>query len=108
MNRKLIVGAAICAASVMGVSGSVFAGEVTGAGGTSGPNGNGTTGMRDNANSSCGFSGLEDGDNDTGTPGEVQNWGHTKKAFGLEGGANGPIDTPEGKNGCNARDFGRK
>jgi hypothetical protein len=88
MKRKMLVGAAICAASVMGVSGSVFAGEVTGAGGTSGPNGDGTTGMRGHARSACGFSGLEDGEDNTGQPGVVQNWGHTKKANGLEGGAN--------------------
>ena len=44
----------------IGFGGSAFAGEVTGAGGTSGPNGDGTTGMRGHAASECGFSGLED------------------------------------------------
>ena len=80
MKRKMLVGAAICAASVMGVSGSVFAGEVTGAGGTSGPNGDGTTGMRGHANSECGFSGLEDGADNTGQPGVTQRWGQVPKA----------------------------
>lgn len=79
MKSKLVVGAAMCAASVIGVGGSVFAGEVTGAGGTSGPNGDGTTGMRGNAKSECGFSGLEDGGDNTGQPGVTQNWGQIPK-----------------------------
>jgi hypothetical protein len=101
--RELLVGAAICAASIVGVSTVASAGEVTGSG-RNGPGGDGVTGMVANGNSPCGFSGLED---EPLGPGTVQNWGHTKDFVG-GGGANGPIQTPFGEDGCNARDFGRK
>jgi hypothetical protein len=101
--RRILVGAAICAAVVLGLSTAASAGEVTG-GGRGGPAGDGVTGMVANGNSPCGFSGLED---DPLDPGTVQNWGHTKDFVG-GGGAAGPIETPFGEDGCNARDFGRK
>ena len=101
--RRMLVAAAICAVGTLGVAAPAFAGEVTG-GGRGGPAGDGVTGMVANGNSPCGFSGLED---DPLDPGTVQNWGHTKDFVG-GGGAAGPIETPFGEDGCNARDFGRK
>jgi hypothetical protein len=108
MMKKPLVGAAICAASIVGLSGAAFAGESTGSN-RGGPAGDGVTGAYDNGNSPCLFSGLEDNDGAGTDPssGETQNWGHTKDFVG-GGGANGPIVTPHGIDGCNARDFGLK
>ena len=44
---KKLVGAALCAAVVLGMGGSAFAGEVTGNGTKGGPNGDGTPGRDD-------------------------------------------------------------
>jgi hypothetical protein len=108
IRGKALLGAAFCAASVVGMgAGSAFAGEVTGSGQGGPTEIPGVTGAPSNGNSSCLFSGLEDDEPPTG-PGNVQNWGHVKKANGLSGGANGPIPGPHGDDGCNARDFGRK
>jgi len=74
--KKFIAGA-VLAASVIGVGGTAFAGEITG-------NGKPTQGPA-HANSICAFSGLEDGDG-AGFPGPggapPQNWGHSKEFFG--------------------------
>jgi hypothetical protein len=101
--RKIFVGTVIGAVGILGLGTSALAGEVTGSG-HGGPNGDGVTGMVANGNSPCGFSGLED---DPLEPGTVQNWGQVKDFLG-GGGANGPIVTPFGEDGCNARDFGHK
>ncbi len=101
--KKLIVVAAITAIGTFGTASIATAGEVTGSG-RGGPAGDGVTGMVEHGNSPCGFSGLEDEPLD---PGTVQNWGHTKDFLG-GGGAAGPIQTPFGEDGCNARLFGRK
>ena len=112
-KSKKLVGAFICVASIVGVGGSAFAGEVTGSG-KGGPSGDGTTGARANSNSECAFSGQEDHDGEGATPGsgEVQNWGHVKPFLVSIGapvtGAAGPIVTPEGVTGCNGHNFGRK
>ena len=99
-----MVGTVICATAVLGAGSAAFAGEVTGSG-HGGPSGDGVTGMVANGNSPCGFSGLED---EPVSPGTVQNWGHVKDFLG-GGGAAGPIETPFGEDGCNARVyFGRK
>ena len=103
MMKKFLVASAIVAVASLGVAGPALAGEITGSG-HGGPAGDGVTGMVANGNSPCGFSGLEDEPLD---PGTVQNWGHTKDFVG-GGGAAGPIETPFGEDGCNARDFGRK
>jgi hypothetical protein len=80
MMRKSIVGAAICAAAVLSVGTSVFAGEVTGKG-RGGPNGDGIPGSVEHGRSECLYSGLEDFDGEQpAEPGVVQNWGHTKDA----------------------------
>ncbi len=113
MKCKKLVGTAVCVASVVGFGASAFAGEATGSN-QGGPNGDGVTGAYFNGNSPCLFSGLEDNDGAGTDPssGEVQNWGHTKKFLQSLGqdvkGANGPITTPFGEDGCNARDFGLK
>jgi hypothetical protein len=86
----------------------VFAGEITG---------NGTL-KTVHGNSPCAFSGQEDlqwytTDGDTtlvadpvkGDPAHSQNWGHTKQATGLTGGAN---NVPGAEWGCNGHDFGLK
>ena len=49
--RRVVVGAAICTATVMGIGGTAFAGEYTGNGGTA-PGGA-------NGKSECSFSGLD-------------------------------------------------
>ena len=56
MLRKPLVGATICAAAILGVGTSAFAGEVTGGG----PDGPKDTGMAGHAKSECGYSGQED------------------------------------------------
>lgn len=52
MIQRRHLGAALCAAAIVGLSSPAIAGEVTGNGDP--------TGMRDHARSECGFSGLED------------------------------------------------
>ncbi len=99
-KSKAIFGAAVCAASIVSVGASAFAGEVTGSG-KGGPAGDGVTGAYTNGNSPCLFSGLED---DPVVPGTVQNWGHVKDSAG-GGGAN---DVESWDWGCNAHDFGLK
>lgn len=84
--KRSIVGAAICAATIVGFSGSAFAGEITGNGKT--------TPIKDRgvARSACAFSGLEDGihlagfDPDTGLPIFVE----------VDGGP-GVVQTPHGE-----------
>ena len=76
MRSKSVVGAAVCAAAVIGFGSSALAGEVTGSG-KGGPNGDGTPGGIGRARSACVYSGLEDYDGlAPATPGVVQNWGH--------------------------------
>ena len=71
---KKLVGAALCAAVVLGMGGSAFAGEVTGNGTKGGPNGDGTPGATINGHASfCAFSGQQD---DLSTGAKVQNFGH--------------------------------
>ena len=79
MNKKMIVGAAVCAASILSVgAGAVDAGEVTGNGNAKAVNGN----------SECPFSGLEhwaaDSEQPEGevfvVPGVTQSWGQISKA----------------------------
>lgn len=88
MRKTLAIVFATAALFTAGIS-SASAGEVTGAGGTSGPNGDGTTGMRAHANSECGFSGLEDGGDYPGQPAgpgaPPQNWGHAIRGAIAEG-----------------------
>ena len=74
MRTRSLVVAALCAAAVGALgAGSAFAGEVTGTGDE--------TAMRDNAQSICGFSGLNDTySGDPGVPDEdgftlTQSWG---------------------------------
>ena len=114
MKRRFV--AAVSAAAIMAVGpGSAFAGEITGQGEL----------KTVHANSPCAFSGQEDlqwytTDGDTtlrippvkGTPhpGEdgisrIQNWGQTKQASGLTGGAN---SVPLAEWGCNAHLYGLK
>src|SRR5262245_19852380 len=108
MQRKSLLAGALCTAALVGASATAaFAGEITG---------NGTL-KQVNGNSPCAFSGQEDlqwytTDADDvpvanpikGVPAHSQNWGHTKQALGLTGGANSTaLDW-----GCNARDFGMK
>ena len=112
MVRRLMkrFGAAVAvAAVVLSLSASaVFAGEITG---------NGTL-KTVHGNSPCAFSGQEDlqwytTDDDStpvadpikGEPAHSQNWGHTKQALGLTGGAN---SVPAADWGCNAHEFGLK
>ena len=85
--KKLIAGVALGLLTV-GAGGTAFAGEGTGSG-KGGPNGDGTTGATTvrgdsiRANSICAFSGLADGgEGEPAGPGNVQNWGHSKEAFG--------------------------
>jgi hypothetical protein len=99
-KRVLGAAAAVGLAVVLGSGGVASAGEVTG-------NGKPTAGP-DHARSLCVFSGLEDNDFEAPVePGVVQNWGHTKKAFGLTGGASS-VATPFGEEGCNAHLYPNK
>jgi hypothetical protein len=99
----------ICALVVAGATAAAAsAGEITGKGQLKPVNGN----------SPCAFSGQEDlqwyttNDDTTlrtdptkGDPSNSQNWGHTKSALGLTGGAN---SVPAADWGCNAHEFGLK
>lgn len=78
MKNKALAGAALCAATIVGLGAPAFAGEVTGSG-KGGPNGDGVPGGIGNARSACVFSGLEDFDGLAPvSPGTVQNWGHVE------------------------------
>ena len=87
---------------------SAFAGEITGNGQLKAVHGN----------SPCAYSGQEDlqwytdnsdatlrTDPTRGDPGHSQNWGHTKQALNLTGGAN---SVPAAEWGCNAHLYGLK
>jgi hypothetical protein len=98
-KRALAAAAAVGMAVVMS-AGAAGAGEITGTGQE--------TGARVHSRSLCAFSGLEDNDFESPVvPGVVQNWGHTKSAFGLTGGANS-VQTPFGEEGCNAHLYPRR
>ena len=98
--KKILVGVAVSASLLLGTAGSAFAGEITGNGKP--------TAASTHSRSLCAFSGLEDFDDLAPVdPGVVQNWGHTKKAFGLTGGANS-VQTPFGEEGCNAHLYPNK
>jgi hypothetical protein len=105
MSKTLLLVAALCAVLVAAVgASSAFAGEITGNGKPKWTNTD-QWGVPHtlNGNSPCAFSGQEDnqfpGTADNPNPdfdpnaGHSQNWGHTKQAFDLTGGA-GPA-------GCN-------
>jgi hypothetical protein len=101
IKSKALLGAAFCAASVVGIgAGPVLAGESTGSGKGGPTEIPGETGAKANGNSPCRFSGLEDVPLE---PGTVQNWGHTKKAEMLDGGANWVLSWGEG---CNPNEGG--
>lgn len=85
--RTALIGLAAAACLAAG-AGAAQAGEITG---------NGEL-KEVKARSLCAYSGLED---EPHQPGTVQNWGHTKRQFGLTGGANS-VQTPFGEEGCNA------
>ena len=105
--RLLLI--AVAAVAVMAfVASTAYAGEITGNGQLKAVNGN----------SPCAYSGQEDlqwytDDSDLtprldptrGDPSRVQNWGHTKAASGLTGGAN---SVPLAEWGCNAHQYGLK
>ena len=79
--RKLIVGAAALAMGMATMTGTSFAGEVTGSS-HGGPAKDGQTAAPTHASSICAFSGLEDGsENPSGPsgPGTTQNWGQIPK-----------------------------
>ena len=71
----ILVTTAAAGAALILSTGPAMAGEVTG-------NGGGTQGPA-HSNSICAFSGLADGgEGEPAGPGNVQNWGHSKQAFG--------------------------
>ena len=105
--RKVVAAASAAAVMALGPS-AAFAGEITGNGQLKPVNGN----------SPCAYSGQEDlqwftdnsdstprTDPTKGDPAHSQNWGHTKTAAGLTGGAN---NVPAADWGCNAHQFGLK
>jgi hypothetical protein len=70
MSKRRLLAAAVCAAAIPGLgASSAFAGEITGNGKE--------TGMREHANSECGFSGLDDPDPDLFV--HTQSWGQLPK-----------------------------
>ena len=77
MRKNILLGMAVGAVFVLGSGGGAFAGEVNGHGDLT-PGG-------DKARSACVYSGLQDGaePGTTAGPGNVQNWGHQKKATGF-------------------------
>jgi hypothetical protein len=103
-----LAGAAIAALSIVAMSSTALAGEVTGSGKTKVVKGN----------SPCAFSGLDDQDPAEGLggvpiPGEVQNWGHTKGApvvVSSQGAARVVLNFGDGPfpTGCNAHLYGEK
>ena len=107
MKRRFAAAVALAAMMALGTSGAL-AGEITGNGQLKTVHGN----------SPCAFSGQEDlqwyTDNGDGTrlqnpvrgvPSRTQNWGQTKQASGLPGGAN---NVEEIDWGCNGHIFGLK
>lgn len=88
MSVRMVLAGACAAAALGAAAAPAFAGEI---------GGNGEW-IEIKAKSMCAFSGLED---EPFAPGTVQNFGHVKKAFGIEGGANS-VMTPFGEEGCNA------
>ena len=107
MKRRFAAAVSVVAVMALGTSGAL-AGEITGNGQLKTVHGN----------SPCAYSGQEDlqwytDDSDTtlldnpvrGVPSHSQNWGHTKQALGLTGGAN---SVPLAEWGCNAHIYGLK
>jgi hypothetical protein len=107
MKRRLLAAVAVAAMMALGTSGAL-AGEITGNGQLKTVHGN----------SPCAYSGQEDlqwytDDSDTtaldhpvkGEPSRTQNWGKTKQATGLTGGAN---SVPLAEWGCNGHVYGLK
>jgi hypothetical protein len=107
MKRRLLAAIAVAATMALGTSGAL-AGEITGNGQLKTVHGN----------SPCAYSGQEDlqwytDDSDTtaldhpvkGEPSRTQNWGKTKQATGLTGGAN---SVPLAEWGCNGHVYGLK
>ena len=107
MKRRFVAAVSVAAMMALGASGA-SAGEITGNGQLKTVNGN----------SPCAYSGQEDlqwytDDSDTtlldnpvrGVPAHSQNWGKTKQALGLTGGAN---SVPLAEWGCNAHQYGLK
>jgi hypothetical protein len=104
-----LAGAAIAVFSIVAMSSTALAGEVTGSGKQKVVKGN----------SPCAFSGLDDQDPAEGLggvpiPGEVQNWGHTKGApvvvSAPRGASDLVLDFGGGPfpSGCNAHLYGEK
>jgi hypothetical protein len=104
MKRKLVAAVSVAAMMALGSSGAL-AGEITGNGQLKTVHGN----------SPCAYSGQEDlqwytDDSDStplenpvkGEPSRTQNWGQTKLATGLTGGAN---SVPLAEWGCNAHQY---
>ncbi len=92
--RRLVAGAALTAAFVLGSSVPAFAGE-------RGGNGAAVPGA-DNAMSLCAYSGLDDMDFESDVvPGVTQNFGQLVRMLGPLGGADSVL-TPFGEEGCNA------
>ena len=92
--RRVLLGAALGAAMVVGTTGTAFAGEVTGTGELTPING-----FR--AGSICSFSGLNDDPNEPGDEGRVQSFGDlVQEAVEFDEGAGAsslvPIITSEG------------
>ena len=77
--RRLILALVTGLVAAAIATGTAFAGEITG-------NGN-ETGMRDHANSECGFSGRDDPDPDVFD--HTQSWGQLVSMFGPMGGVPG-------------------
>src|SRR5436190_99869 len=107
MLRLFVCAVFVTAVMALGAS-AAFAGEITGNGQLKTVHGN----------SPCAYSGQEDlqwyTDNSDstrldnpvkGAPSRTQNWGQTKLATGLTGGAN---NVPLAEWGCNAHQFGLK
>jgi hypothetical protein len=107
MKRNLVAAVSVTAMMALGSSGAL-AGEITGNGQLKTVHGN----------SPCAYSGQEDlqwytDDSDStrlenpvrGEPARTQNWGQTKLATGLTGGAN---SVPLAEWGCNAHQYGLK
>lgn len=108
LRIKALLALLACVAFVVIAAGTASAGEITGNGQLKAVNGN----------SPCAYSGQEDlqwytDNSDTtpvdnpvkGDPAHAQNWGHTKQALGLTGGAN---SVPLAEWGCNAHLYGLK
>ena len=99
--KKTMVGAVLCAFMIVGSAGAAFAGEITGNGKD--------TGMRENARSACGYSGLEDSaeaiaDETNTKPGRLTQTPHYVY-FDLDPGneafVNPPAGAPGQPGGCN-------